>query len=142
MGDTVYHLIEAAAARGQHMLANTTLARTANFDATRQMLCLSLSNDCNADIPVALIEGLAEASDADRALIEISPTGYGLHWPTLDLDLSVPGLLAVVFGTQNWMNRQRAAVAGAATSPAKSAAAQRNGVKGGRPRKITTIPGA
>lgn len=123
------------------MLADTPLARSVSFDAERQMLVISLTNGCTAEIPVALIEGLSAAPDIDRAEIEISPTGYGLHWPSLDLDLSVPGLLAGVFGTQVWMNRQRATIAGTATSPAKSAAAQRNGAKGGRPRKIITQSG-
>jgi hypothetical protein len=61
--------------------------------------------------------------------------GRGLHWEPLDVDLSVPGLLAGLFGTRAYMDRQRAARAGAATSAAKAAAARRNGAKGGRPRK-------
>ncbi|PZR07781.1 MAG: DUF2442 domain-containing protein, partial [Azospirillum brasilense] len=49
----------------------------------------------------------------------------------LDADLSVPGLLAGLFGTRAFMARQ----AGRATSPAKAAAARANGARGGRPRK-------
>ena len=48
------------------------------------------------------------------------------------MDLSIPGLLAGVFGTRAHMARQ----AGRATSPAKASAARRNGAKGGRPRKL------
>jgi hypothetical protein len=40
-----------------------------------------------------------------------------------------------LFGTKAWMDRARAAKAGAATSRKKAAAARRNGAKGGRPRK-------
>ncbi len=69
------------------------------------------------------------------AQIEILGLGLGLHWERLDVDLSVPGLLAGLFGTKAYMDRQRAARAGAATSAAKAAAARRNGAKGGRPRK-------
>jgi hypothetical protein len=47
----------------------------------------------------------------------------------------VPGLLAGLFGTKAYMDRQRAARAGSATAAAKAAAARRNGAKGGRPRK-------
>lgn len=36
---------------------------------------------------------LANASPAERADFELSPAGYGLHWPRLDEDLSVGGLL-------------------------------------------------
>ena len=31
-----------------------------------------------------------------KNLFEISPSGYGIHWPLLDEDLSIDGLLGVV----------------------------------------------
>lgn len=36
---------------------------------------------------------LAAATDAERLKAELSPGGYGIHWPLLDEDLSVGGLL-------------------------------------------------
>ena len=39
---------------------------------------------------------LAEASDRERTTFEISPSGYGIHWPLLDEDISVDGLLGIV----------------------------------------------
>jgi hypothetical protein len=36
---------------------------------------------------------LASATPAERARAELSPGGYGIHWPLLDEDLSVNGLL-------------------------------------------------
>lgn len=57
--------------------------------------------------------------------------GYALRWETLDVDFTVPGLLAGIIGTKKYM----ASLAGRATSPAKAAAARANGAKGGRPRK-------
>lgn len=36
---------------------------------------------------------LQNASDTDRNKYEISPSGYGIHWPQLDEDLSIDGLL-------------------------------------------------
>ena len=38
---------------------------------------------------------LAHATQAQRERIEVSPSGYGLHWPALDEDLSVDGLIGV-----------------------------------------------
>jgi hypothetical protein len=38
---------------------------------------------------------LAKASPAERAAYEISPSGYGIHWPLIDEDLSIDGLLGV-----------------------------------------------
>jgi hypothetical protein len=36
---------------------------------------------------------LARAAADQRRLAELSPGGYGIHWPLLDEDLSVDGLL-------------------------------------------------
>ena len=94
---------------------------------------LDLTNGCTFAFPARSAQGLERASDAELAQVEILGLGLGLHWERLDVDLSVPGLLAGLFDTKAY--RQRAARAGAATSAAKAAAARRNGAKGGRPRK-------
>jgi hypothetical protein len=36
---------------------------------------------------------LSSATDLERSIAELSPGGYGIHWPLLDEDLSVPGLV-------------------------------------------------
>ncbi|HEY6871448.1 MAG TPA: DUF2442 domain-containing protein [Geobacteraceae bacterium] len=38
---------------------------------------------------------LLAASPAERARFEISSSGYGIHWPLIDEDLSIDGLLGV-----------------------------------------------
>jgi hypothetical protein len=38
---------------------------------------------------------LEAASQAEREKYEISPSGYGIHWPALDEDLSIDGLLGI-----------------------------------------------
>jgi len=70
--------------------------------------------------------------------IEISPAGFGLHWPQLDTDLYVPALLQGVFGSKSWMARQLGAEGGRSRTVAKIAASRENGRKGGRPRKAAT----
>ena len=39
---------------------------------------------------------LEKASDDERSNFEISPSGYGIHWPLLDEDISIDGLLGIV----------------------------------------------
>ena len=39
---------------------------------------------------------LQEASVEERNMYEISPSGYGIHWPLVDEDLSIDGLLGIV----------------------------------------------
>lgn len=38
---------------------------------------------------------LANAADVEREKYEISPSGYGIHWPLIDEDLSIDGLLGI-----------------------------------------------
>ena len=75
--------------------------------------------------------GLETASQDQIAAFELLPNGYGLHWEDLDLDLSVPGLLAGLFGSSAYMAHR----AGQARSETKAAAARVNGARGGQPRK-------
>ena len=38
---------------------------------------------------------LARATQGQRERLEVSPSGYGLHWPEIDEDLSVDGLIGI-----------------------------------------------
>ncbi len=39
---------------------------------------------------------LEKASHSEKNAYEISPSGYGIHWPLIDEDISVDGLLGIV----------------------------------------------
>ncbi len=39
---------------------------------------------------------LADASQMEREVLQVSPSGYGIHWPLIDEDLSIDGLLGIV----------------------------------------------
>lgn len=36
---------------------------------------------------------LAQANQTERAYLEVSPSGYGIHWPLIDEDLAITPLL-------------------------------------------------
>ncbi len=38
---------------------------------------------------------LAKAAPEQRKRVEVSPSGYGLHWPEIDEDLSIDRLIGV-----------------------------------------------
>jgi hypothetical protein len=38
-------------------------------------------------------ERLARAGDAARRSYSVSPSGYGIHWPGIDEDLTIDGLI-------------------------------------------------
>lgn len=128
-----------AVARGTLEQAAQPRATAARYDARKKVLVIELVNGASFAFPPSLAQGLEGASAADLSAVEITPMGTGLHWPRLDADLTVDGLLAGVFGSRSWM-RAHAARAGSARSPAKTAAARANGVKGGRPRKTAVVP--
>ena len=94
---------------------------------------VELSNGCTFKFPARALQGMDRATDAQLARIGISPLGFGLHWPLLNADFTVSGLLMGIFGTRTWMAKEMARRAGATTSPARVAAARRNGRKRGRP---------
>jgi len=39
---------------------------------------------------------LASAKEEELTEFEVSPSGYGVHWPKLDEDISIDGLLGIV----------------------------------------------
>lgn len=44
----------------------------------------------------AVSPALHRASELEKMTFEISPSGYGIHWPLLDEDLSIDGLLGII----------------------------------------------
>lgn len=135
MDDITDAEIEAALARGQQAEKNEPVAVSARYDSRRKHIIVELSNGCTFTFPAHKAQGLELASTQQLAAVEVLGAGYGLHWEDLDIDLSVPGLMAELFGTKKYM----AKLGGSSTSAAKAAAARTNGVKGGRPRKQAKV---
>jgi hypothetical protein len=123
--------IDAALECGRTARLHEPRAATARYDRRSGRVIVELTNGCTFAFPPKLAEGLEAASEAQLSEVEILGAGSGLHWETLDADLSIPGLLAGLFGTKAHLARQ----AGRVKSPAKAAAARVNGAKGGRPRR-------
>jgi hypothetical protein len=123
--------IDAALARGREVRLAEPRAASARYDRALGRVVVELTNGCTFAFPPRLAQGLEAATEEQLAEVEVLGTGSGLHWEALDVDLSVPGLLAGLLGTASYMARR----AGRATSPAKAAAARANGARGGRPRR-------
>jgi hypothetical protein len=49
---------------------------------------------------------LAGADERAKMNFEVSPSGYGIHWPDLDEDLSIDGLLGIVHAPPQRLNPQ------------------------------------
>lgn len=123
--------LDNAARLGAALARSEPRAASARYDRSTGRIAVELTNGSAFAFPARLGQGLAAATDDQLAQVVILGAGYGLHWEALDVDLSIPGLAAGIFGTKAHMAR----IAGRGTSPAKAAASRANGAKGGRPRK-------
>ena len=81
------------------------------------------------------MEGLENAKPSQLNAMEISAPGFGIHFPAVDADLYVPGILEGFLGSRKWMASRLGQIGGQSRSRAKKAASRTNGRLGGRPRK-------
>jgi hypothetical protein len=131
--------INDANARGQKVLANTPTAVAARYDRRVGRVVIALSTGLEIGFKPHDAQGLEAARPAQLAVIEISPSGLGLHFPQLDADLYLPALLQGFLGSRQWMAQAMGKVGGKAVTPQKADAARANGRLGGRPRKIRAV---
>jgi hypothetical protein len=124
--------IPRAKLRARGAQAKGLRAVSAKYDAHSRRVVMETSTGHLFGFPVTAIPALRKASPEDLRQVELSPSGSGLHWECLDVDLDVPALIIGVVGRQEGI-RQLARAAGSVTSKKKAAAARANGAKGGRP---------
>jgi hypothetical protein len=72
----------------------TALAKSVEFDEV--MMRVTFTDGRVLSVPLAWFPVLESATPEQRARFEIGGGGVGLHWPELDEDLSIAGLMAGV----------------------------------------------
>lgn len=60
----------------------------------RLWLMVELTDGRAVGLPLSQLPTLRRAKPSDRGRYRLIGRGYGIHWPTLDLDLSVGGIAA------------------------------------------------
>ena len=126
---------EQANARAQARHKTSPVAVAARYDRRIGRIVVALNNELEVAFPLRLAQGLENAKPADVSVIEISPSGLGLHFPKLDADLYLPALLEGLLGSKQWMAARLGKQGGKSRSASKAAASRENGKRGGRPRK-------
>jgi len=81
-------------ARGRAYVPATALAKAVEFDA--EMMRVVFTDGRVLGVPLAWFPTLRAATPAQRARYEIGGGGISVHWPELDEDLSIAGLMAGV----------------------------------------------
>ena len=123
-----------ARARGQARAQDPSAVVEAQYDATRDAIDLRFRGGGSMTIPRQIVPGLEDVPASALGSISVSPAGDALSWPSLDIDVYIPGLVERAFGTRLFA-RATGQRGGRRRSKAKAAAARANGAKGGRPRK-------
>ena len=71
----------------------TVTDRVREVEITDEMLSVTLADGRTISVPLEWYPRLLRASPEERANWEIAGAGFGIHWPDVDEDLSVEGLL-------------------------------------------------
>ena len=67
--------------------------RVMNVSSTDDVLVVELEDGRTISVPLTWYPRLLHASQKDRDDWQVAGRGFGIHWPTIDEDLSVDGLL-------------------------------------------------
>jgi hypothetical protein len=67
--------------------------RVMSVAVTEDSIAASLSDGRTVSVPLAWSWRLSEATPAQRAHYELIGSGQGVHWPDVDEDISVAGML-------------------------------------------------
>ena len=126
---------ELANRRAQDLQAAIPRAVSAQYDRKRGHIVIHLSSKLTMSFSPRDAQGLRDAGPSQLDAIEISPSGFGIHFPKLDADLYIPSLLEGFLGSKKWMAARLGQAGGQSRTKAKRAASRANGRLGGRPRK-------
>jgi hypothetical protein len=81
--------------------------RASSARVTATDLVVTLVDGRTVSVPLAWFPSLHGATQTQRANFRLIGRGYGIHWPDLDEDLSIKGLLQPVLGETARRSRTR-----------------------------------
>lgn len=92
-----------ASKRGQAQSSNGLNAVAIEYDQPSNRMRIELRNGVILLVPCDKLQGLADARSEDIKVMKLVSHGAGIHWPKLDVQMTVSSLLAGVFGTKEWI---------------------------------------
>ncbi|MBI2970620.1 MAG: DUF2442 domain-containing protein [Gammaproteobacteria bacterium] len=85
-----------------------------NVTVTEAALSVELSDGRTITVPLSWYPRLDHATPAERAKWELIGSGHGIHWPEIDEDISVQGLISGKASNESqaslrrWLDSRRA----------------------------------
>jgi hypothetical protein len=128
----------AANNRAKRTVTNAQVATAVHYNQVNSRIVITFSSGIELSVAPERVQGLEKATAQDLINGEITPSGLGVYFPTIDADVYIPSLLQGLLGTEKWMS-ELGKKGGSATSDAKIAAARRNGKLGGRPKSSPLV---
>jgi hypothetical protein len=129
--------IAEASNRANELQTSQPRAISASYNRRANRIVIQLNTRLEIAFAPQDAEGLESALPSQLELIEISPSGFGIHFPKLDADIYIPAMLEGFLGSRNWMASRMGIAGGQSRTAAKTNAARINGQRGGRPKKKT-----
>jgi hypothetical protein len=89
------------------------LPKVVNVTINDDTLSVDLEDGRTVSVPIGWYPRLAYGTPAERANFQISGAGYGIHWPDLDEDIGVEGLIVGKKSTESfasfeqWLQRRK-----------------------------------
>jgi hypothetical protein len=75
------------------VVVTLSLPRVTSVSVTDDTLSVDLEDGRTISVPIGWYPRLAYGTSAERLNVKISGAGLGLHWPDLDEDIGVEGIL-------------------------------------------------
>jgi hypothetical protein len=110
---------ELANQRAKNLEGSVPRVVAAHYDRKAGRVVLQLSSKLIVSFSPGDVEGLEHAKASQLSEIEISPSGFGIHFPAVDADLYVPTLLEGLLGSKRWMASRLGQIGGQSTSRPK-----------------------
>ena len=107
---------ELAKQRAKNRRARFPAAVGAHYDRRLGRVIIRLDSGVELAFPPRRAQGLERARPSQLDKIEITPSGFGIHFPKLDADLYLPALIEGLFGSKRWMASRLGAAGGKSRS--------------------------
>lgn len=75
------------------VVVTLSLPRITRVSVTDDTLSVDLEDGRTIAVPIGWYPRLAHGTSAERTNVQIAGAGFGLHWPDLDEDVGIEGIL-------------------------------------------------